>query len=93
VTESSDLIDLLFFVFFISVVALGLGGGPVQNIWGALSYVEHAKIFWPIPCENIVTATYFVCINIVTILLLVLSKFNVYMQQRHIFSSNVAWIC
>jgi len=32
-------------------------GGPVQKIWGPLSYVEHAKIFRPLPCENVVTAT------------------------------------
>jgi len=27
-------------------VALGLGG-PVQKIWGTISYAEHAKIFRP----------------------------------------------
>jgi len=46
-------------------MALGLGG-PVQNIWGGLSYVEHAKIFGPLPCENVVTATCFVCISILS---------------------------
>jgi len=32
---------------------------------GPLSYVEHAKIFGPF-CENLVTATCFVCISILT---------------------------
>jgi len=50
---------------FMPVVAFGLRG-PVQNIWGALSYVEHAKIFRPLSCENVVTATYFVCISILS---------------------------
>jgi len=51
---------------FIPAVALGLGS-PVQNIWGeALSDVEHAKIFWSLPCENVVTATSFVCISKLT---------------------------
>jgi len=38
----------------------------MQDIWGgdALSYVEHAKIFRSLPCENVVTATSFVCISI-----------------------------
>jgi len=48
------------------VVALGLGG-PVQKIWrGALSYAEHAKIIWPLSCENVVKATCFVRISILT---------------------------
>jgi len=28
--------------------------------------VEHAKIFPTLPCENVVTATCFVCISILT---------------------------
>jgi len=49
----------------VTVVALGLGG-PVQKIWRALSYVEHSKIFRHLPCENVVTATCFVHISILT---------------------------
>jgi len=47
------------------VVTLGLGG-PVQNIWGALSYVEHVKIFRLLSCEKVVTSTCFVCISTLT---------------------------
>jgi len=47
------------------VVALGLGG-PCAKDLGGLSYAEHAKIFRSLRCENVVTATCFMCINILT---------------------------
>jgi len=49
----------------ITILSGGLRfGGPVQKIWGALSYVDPAKIFRPLQCENVVTATCFVHIRI-----------------------------
>jgi len=48
-----------------AVVALGLGG-LCKIFGGPLSYVEHAKIFPTLSCENVVTATCFVHISIPT---------------------------
>jgi len=48
------------------VVTLGLRGPCAKYLGvGGLSYVDHAKIFRSLPCEN-VTATCFVCISILT---------------------------
>jgi len=48
------------------VVALGLGRPCAKYLGGPLSYVVHAKIFGPLPCENVVTTIFFVCISILT---------------------------
>jgi len=47
------------------VVVLGLKGPGAKDL-GAFSDVEHAKIIWPLPCENVVKATCFVCISVLT---------------------------
>jgi len=58
--------DYLNYGWCVCSGGLRFGGSLCKIFGGPLSYVEYAKIFRPLPCENVVIATCSVCISILT---------------------------